>query len=321
MTKKIILLTLCSLLLAPCSAVEAQQPTKIPRIGIVTGISTDPSSRIKIFRQELQDLGYFEGKNILFEYRDNEGDRSRVPGIVADLVRLKVDVLFSTQAIVIREAKQATKTIPIVMAITPDPVASGLVDSLARPGGNITGFTSATRELSGKRLELLTAMIPRLSRVGILSGFGAFKDYEDAARSLKVPLQILEVRTPTADLPKLFQVAVKERLSAIITTSVPSLSVHRKQIADLALQHQLPLMSESVTVVEDGGLASYDAHRDEIYRRAAFYVDKILKGAKPADLPVEQASKFELVINLKTAKQIGLTIPPHVLARADRVIK
>ena len=321
MTKKIILLTLCSLLLAPCSAVEAQQPTKIPRIGIVTGISTDPSSRIKIFRQELQDLGYFEGKNILFEYRDNEGDRSRVPGIVADLVRLKVDVLFSTQAIVIREAKQATKTIPIVMAITPDPVASGLVDSLARPGGNITGFTSATRELSGKRLELLTAMIPRLSRVGILSGFGAFKDYEDAARSLKVPLQILEVRTPTADLPKLFQVAVKERLSAIITTSVPSLSVHRKQIADLALQNGLPLMSESVTVVEAGGLASYDAHRDEIYRRAAFYVDKILKGAKPADLPVERASKFELVINLKTAKQIGLTIPPHVLARADRVIK
>ncbi len=321
MTKKIILLTLCSLLLAPCSAVEAQQPTKIPRIGIVTGISTDPSSRIKIFRQELQDLGYFEGKNILFEYRDNEGDRSRVPGIVADLVRLKVDVLFSTQAIVIREAKQATKTIPIVMAITPDPVASGLVDSLARPGGNITGFTSATRELSGKRLELLTAMIPRLSRVGILSGFGAFKDYEDAARSLKVPLQILEVRAPTAELPRLFQVAVKERLSAIITTSVPSLSVHRKEIAHLALQHRLPLMSESVTVVEAGGLASYDAHRDEIYRRAAFYVDKILKGAKPADLPVEQASKFELAINLKTAKEIRLMIPPHVLARADRVIK
>jgi putative tryptophan/tyrosine transport system substrate-binding protein len=320
MTKKIIL-ALYSLLLAPCSAVEAQQVTKIPRVGIVTGISSDPSSRIKILRQALQDLGYFEGKNIFFEYRDNEGDRSRVPGIVAELVRLKVDVLFSTQAIVIREAKQATKTIPIVMAITPDPVASGLVDSLARPGGNITGFTSATRELSGKRLELLTAMIPGLSRVGILSGFGAFKDYEEAARSLKVPLQILEVQSPTADLPRLFQVAVKERVSAIITTSVPSLSVHRKQIADLALQHQLPLMSESVTVVEDGGLASYDAHRDEIYRRAAFYVDKILKGAKPADLPVEQATKFELVINLKTAKQINLTLPPNVLARADKVIK
>ena len=321
MTKKIILLVLCSLLLATCSTVQAQQVTKIPRIGIVTGIATDPSSRIKTFRQALQELGYFEGKNILFEYRNNEGDRSRVPGIVAELVRLKVDIIFSTQAIVIREAKQATKTIPIVMAITPDPVRSGLVNSLAHPGGNITGFTSATRDLSGKRLELLTAMIPGLSRVGILSGFGAFKDYKDAARSLKVPLQILEVQGPTADLPRLFQVAVKERVSAIITTSVPSLSVHRKQIADLALQHQLPLMSESVTVVEDGGLASYDGNRDEIYRRAAIYVDKILKGAKPADLPIEQATKFELVINLKTAKQIGVTIPPNVLARADRVIK
>jgi len=322
MTKKIILVALCSLLLSPCSAVEAQQPAgKIPRIGIVTGISTDPSSRIKIFRQELQELGYFEGKNILFEYRDNEGDRSRVPGIVAELVRLKVDVLFSTQAIVIREAKQVTKTIPIVMAITPDPVASGLVDSLARPGGNITGFTSATRDLSGKRLELLTAIIPRLSRVGILSGFGAFKDYEDAARSLKVPLQILEVQAPSVDLPRLFQVAVKERVSAMITTSVPSLSVHRKQIADLALQNRLPLMSESVTVVEAGGLASYDAHREEIYRRAAIYVDKILKGAKPGDLPIERASKFEMAINLKTAKQIGLMVPPNILARADKVIK
>ena len=190
-----------ALLLTLSSAVEGQQVSKIPRIGIVTGIATDPSSRIKTFRQALQELGYFEGKNILFEFRDNEGDRSRVPRIVAELVRLKVDIIFSTQAVVIREAKQATKIIPIVMAITPDPVASGLVDSLARPGGNITGFTSATRELSGKRLELLTAMIPGLSRVGILSGFGAFKDYEEAARSLKVPLQILEVRTPTADLP------------------------------------------------------------------------------------------------------------------------
>ena len=163
----------------PCQAlhVQVQQVFKIPRIRIVTGISTDPSSRIKIFRQELQDLGYVEGKTIFFEYRDNEGDRSRVSEIVAELVSLKVDIIFSTQAIVIREAKRVTKTIPIVMAITPDPVRSGLVDSLARPGGNITGFTSATRDLSGKRLELLTAIILRLSRVGILSGFGAFKDY------------------------------------------------------------------------------------------------------------------------------------------------
>jgi putative ABC transport system substrate-binding protein len=209
------------------------------------------------------------------------------------------------------------------MVVTPDPVASGLVDSLARPGGNITGLTRLTRNLSGKRLEVLNEMIPGLSRVGILSvaGFKAFKDYEDAARGLKVLLQSLEVRGPTPDLSRAFQVAVKGRVSAIITTSVPLLSGYRQQIVDLALQNRLPLMSESVSGVEAGGLASYDAKNDEIFRRAATYVDKILKGAKPADLPVEQPKKFELVINLKTAKQIALTIPPNVLARADRVIR
>jgi putative tryptophan/tyrosine transport system substrate-binding protein len=305
---------------------EAQQPTtKIPRIGIVSGAGnpTEPGSSIKIFRQALQDLGYFEGKNILFEYRYNEGDRDRTPGIVAELINLKVDILFSTQAIVVRAAKQANKTIPIVMAITPDPVAAGLVDSLARPGGNITGLTFLTRELSGKRLELLTEMIPRLSRVGILTvaGYTALKDYEDAARSLKVPLQPLQVQVPNPDLPRAFQVAAKERVGAIIATSVPGLSGYHKQIADLALQNRLPLMSESVTVVEAGGLASYDANRDEIFKRAAVYVDKILKGTKPADLPVEQPTKFELIINLKTAKQIGVAIPPELLARANRLIK
>ena len=249
--------------------------------------------------------------------------RDSVPGIVAELVSLKVDVLFSTQAIVVRAAKQATKTIPIIMAITPDPVAAGLVDSLARPGGNITGLTFLTRELSGKRLELLTEIIPRLSRVGILTvaGFTALKDYEDAARSLKVPLQPLQVQVPNPDLPRAFQVAVKERVSAIITTSVPGLSGYHKQIVDLAVQNRLPLMSASVSVVEAGGLASYDANRDEIFKRSAVYVDKILKGTKPADIPVEQPRKFELIINLKAAKQIGLTIPPNVLARADRIIK
>ena len=255
-----LLFALCSLRFA--SSAEAQQPTKVPRIGIVTGNRNEPGSRIKIFRQALQELGYIEGKNILVEYRDTEGNRDSVPGIVAELVSLKVDVLFSTQAIVVRAAKQATKTIPIVMAITPDPVATGLVDSLARPGGNITGLTFLTRELSGKRLELLTEMIPRLSRVGILTvaGFTALKDYEDAARSLKVPLQPLQVQVPNPDLPRAFQVAVKERVSAIITTSVPGLSGYHKQIVDLAVQNRLPLMSESVSVVEAGGLASYDAN-------------------------------------------------------------
>jgi putative tryptophan/tyrosine transport system substrate-binding protein len=325
MKRKVSGVVLYAMLFALYLPAQAQQPAvaKIPRIGIVTGSSSESGSITKMFRQALQDLGYIEGKNILFEQRYTEGDRDRVPGIVAELMRLKVDILFSTQAIVVRAAKQATKTLPIVMAITPDPVATGLVDSLARPGGNITGVTRLTRELSGKRLELLTEMIPRLSRVGILSvaGLTAFKDYEDAAGGLGVSLQILEVRVPTPDLPKAFQVAVKERVNAIIVTSVPGLSGHRKQIVDLAIQNRLPLMSEAVIVAEAGGLASYDAKIDEIYRRAAIYVDKILKGTKPADLPVEQPTKFEFVINLKTAKALNLTISQSVLFRADKVIK
>ena len=295
MRKRTIGFALCAMLFALCVPANAQQPGKVPRIGIVLGAGNpnEPGSSIKIFRQALQDLGYFEGKNILFEYRYTEGDRERIPGIIAELMNLKVDLLFSTQAIVVRAAKQATKTIPIVMAITPDPVAAGLVDSLARPGGNVTGLTFLTRELSGKRLELLTEIIPRLSRVGILTvaGFTALKDYEDAARSLKVPLQPLQVQVPNPDLPRAFQVAVKERVSAIITTSVPGLSGYHKQIVDLAVQNRLPLMSESVTVVEAGGLASYDAKRDEIFKRAAVYIDKILKGTKPADLPSRTADE------------------------------
>jgi len=321
--KLIISLWLLATVFLTTVSAQAQQAAKIPRIGIVRGDPNAPAPSIKIFRQALQELGYVEGENILFEYRYTEGNRERVSAIVAELVGLKVDVLFSTQAIVVRAAKQATKTIPIVMAITPDPVAAGLVDSLARPGGNITGLTSLARNLSGKRLELLTEMIPRLSRVGILSvpGFSAFDDYKPAARGLNLSLQFLEVRLPTPDLPRAFQVAVKERVSAIITASVPGLSGYRKQIVDLAVQNRLPLMSESVLAVEAGGLAFYGAKEEEIFRRAAIYVDKILKGAKPADLPVEQPMKFELVINLKTAKQIGVTIPPNVLVRADKVIR
>ena len=326
MSKKVVGLTLSAMLFALCLPVYAQpQPGKIPRIGIVsgTGNPSERGSSFKMFRQALQDLGYSEGKNILFEHRYTEGNRDRIPGFLAELMSLKVDVIFSTQAIVIRAAKQATKTIPIVMAVTPDPVAAGLVDSLARPGGNITGLTRFTRDLSGKRLELLTEMIPGLSRVGILSasGFTAFKDYEAAARSLKVPLQLLEVQGTSPDLPRAFQAAVKGRVRAIITTSVPGLSGHQKQIADIAIQNRLPLMSESVPTVEAGGLASYDSNRDEIFKRAAVYVDKVLKGAKPADLPVEQPTKFEFVVNLKTAKALNLTIPQSVLFRADKVIR
>ena len=325
MQAKLVLSIIGAFLLAAFQSAHAQQPKKIPRIGVIsgTGNTNEADSSAKLLRQALQDLGYSEGKNIQFEYRDTEGDRDRIPAIIAELINLKVDILFSTQAIVIRAAKQATKTIPIVMVITPDPVATGLIDSLARPGGNITGLTRLTRDLSGKRLELLTEMIPRLSRVGILSmaGVTPSKDYEAAARSLKVPLQILEVPGPPPDLPRAFQAAVKGRVSAIITTSTPGLAGHQKQIADLAVQNRLPLMSESIAGVEAGGLVTYDASRAEVFKRAAVFVDKILKGAKPADLPVEQPTKFDFVINLKTAKQIGLIIPPEVLARANRIIR
>jgi putative ABC transport system substrate-binding protein len=306
-----------------CGSAETQQTPRLPRIGILVGIAEPNNPSITVFRQAMQDLGYLEGKNILFEYRYTEGDRQRIPEIVRELVNLKVDLLFSTQGIVIRVAKDATKSIPIVMAITADPVAMGLVDSLARPGGNVTGITSLARQLTGKRLELLSEIIPKLSRVAILSavGFSAVKDYQDAARNLNVALQILELQSPTRDLRNAFQAAVRNRVGAMIVVSVPGLSGYRKRIVDLAVQNRLPLMSESVAAVEVGGLVSYHADNDEVLRRAAIYIDKILKGAKPADLPVEQATKFELVINLKTARQIGLTIPPNVLARADRVIR
>ena len=312
-----------AMLFALCSSAVAQQPTKTPRIGVIRGDQNEQGTNIKRFLGTLQELGYVEGKNIRFEHRYTQGSRDRAQAVVAELVNLNVDLLFSTQAIVVRAAKQATQTIPIVMAVTPDPVAAGLVDSLARPGGNVTGLTSLARDLSGKRLELLTEIVPRLTRAGILTvaGYTARKDYEDAARDLKVPLQLLEVQVPNPDLVKVFQVAVKERISAIIAVSVPGLSSYRKQIIDHAVQNRLPLMSETVSYVETGGLAFYGAKDDEIFRRAAIYVDKILKGAKPADLPVERPTKFELVFNLKTAKQIGLTIPPNVLARADRVIR
>ena len=275
MQARLVLSLIGASFLAAFQLVQAQQPKQNPTRSVSSqelATPTQPDSSAKLLRQALQDLGYSEGKNILFEYRDTEGDRDRIPAIIAELMNLKVDVLFSTQAIVIRAAKQATKTIPIVMAVTPDPVATGLVDSLARPGGNITGITRLTRELSGKRLELLTEMIPRLSRVGILSvaGFTAFKDYEAAARGLKVPLQILEVQGPPPDLPTAFQAAVKGRVSAIITTSTPGLAGYQKQIADLAVQNRLPLMSESVAGVEAGGLASYDADRTKFLSAPRF---------------------------------------------------
>ena len=325
MSGKIFVWLPLTLLLITVSLVQAQQPKKIPRIGYLSGIGSEAPT-VEAFRRGLRDLGYIEGKNILFEYRDTGVTQDRIPGLVAELVQLKVDVLVVSTGPTIRAAKQATKTIPIVMVTTEDPVATGLIDSLARPGGNVTGLTLLTRDLSGKRLELLKEVIPTISRVGYLLPDSPdvrirFKEYEAAGRNLKITLQSLEVQGPNPDFEGAFQAAAKARVSALITARNALLIVNRKQIADLAIKNRLPSMSERSDMVEAGGLVSYATNEAENYRRVAYYVDKILKGAKPADLPVEQPTKFEFVINLKTAKQIGLTIPPNVLGRADKVIK
>jgi putative ABC transport system substrate-binding protein len=320
MVGKIFVSLLTTLLLTTAPPAETRQVKKVPRIGYVATTAPDTPNNLA-FRRGLRDLGYIEGKNILVEDRYAEGKADRIPSLVAELVQLKVDVLVSPVSAAIRAAKESTKTIPIVMVIPDDPVATGLVDSLARPGSNVTGLTRLTQELNGKRLEILKEVVPTASRVGVLSvaGFTVFKEYEAAARTLKVQLQSLEVRAPNPDLEGAFRDAVKGRVRALITTR--ALVGYRKQIADLAIKNRLPLMSEGSDFVDAGGLVSYASIDAENYRRAAYYVDRILKGAKPADLPVEQPTKFEFIINLKAAKQIGLTIPPNVLARADRVIK
>jgi putative tryptophan/tyrosine transport system substrate-binding protein len=327
MTKKILLLALCSLLLALGFSAQAQEPKKVPRIGFVSGASGDasnPGPQVEAFRQGMRDLGYVEGKNIRIEYRYIEGKSERIPSFVAELVQLKVDVLVVTNPPSTRAAKQMTKTIPVVIVTTADPVATGIIDSLARPGGNITGLTRLTRELSGKRLELFKEAVPGISRVGVLWTPGAstnLKEYEPAAHALMIPLESLELHNPKRDLDGAFQVATRANVNGLIIITTATLYPYRKQIAELAKTNRLPSMFEGSEWVNAGGLMSYSANEAESFRRAAIYVDKILKGAKPADLPVEQPTKFEFVVNLKTAKQIGLTIPPNVLARADRVIR
>jgi len=319
-------LTLCAALFALSFSAHAQQPTKIPRIGFLTG-GGNPFS-FETFRQGLRNLGYIDGKNIVIEYRSAEGDQERIAGLVTELVQLKVDVLIITSSPGVRAAKQATKTIPVVILTQADPVAAGLIDSLARPGGNLMGVSSLSRDLSGKRLELLKEVVPKLSRVGVLwdtadptSASIGFKEYEAAALALKIQLQSVEIRGPNPNLDGAFQAAVKGRVSALITIRNPLTNRYQKQIVDLAIKNRLPSMYERSDYVEAGGLLSYSSNDADSYRRLAYYVDRILKGAKPADLPVEQPTDFDLVINLKTAKQIGLTIPPNVLARADRVIR
>jgi ABC-type uncharacterized transport system substrate-binding protein len=313
-----------------CGAVaDSQQPAKIPRLGYVSGAGTtsNPGPYVEALRQGLRDLGYVEGKNFVIEYRGAEGKMGRTPSLVNELVQLKVDVLVVPTVVAIRAAKQATKTIPIIMVTQEDPVATGLVDSLAHPGGNITGVTTLQRDLSGKRLELLAEVVPRLSRVGVLRnpdeqpGAIGFKDYQTAAGALKIRLQSLDAPGQNPDLEGAFREAIKGRANAVITITNNPLFRNSKRVTDLAIKHRLPSMYEGSTWVEGGGLMSYSANDLELFRRAATYVDRILKGAKPADMPVEQPTKFELTINLKTAKQIGLTIPQKVLVRADRVIK
>jgi ABC-type uncharacterized transport system substrate-binding protein len=326
-TKKLVGLALVALLFALCFSAEAQQPGKGPRIGFLFNISPSVvSARIEALRQGLRELGYVEGKNIVSEWRSTEGKTDRLPALAAELVRLKVDVIVTSGPAATRAAKEATNTIPIVMAFDDDPVGSGFVASLARPGGNITGLSTLAPEISGKQLELLKETVSRLSRVAVLGTSTrpgtkqALKEMELAAGALTVQLQYLDIRDPK-DIETAFRAASKGRADAAVVLGSPILNSHRTQIAELAAKRRLPAMYARPEYVEDGGLMTYGVNINDLFHRAATYVDKILKGAKPADLPVEQPTKFELVINLKAAKQIGLTIPPNVLARADRVIR
>jgi putative tryptophan/tyrosine transport system substrate-binding protein len=315
----IVALTVCG------ARAEAQQPKKVPRIGFLVNTGPD-APNIEPFRKGLRELGYIEGNNIQIEYRYVDAPDA-IPRLVKELLQLKVDVFISGTSPAIRIAKRETSTIPIVMVIQQDPVDLKLVDSFARPNGNVTGVTLLTRDLSGKRLELLKEAVPGVSRVGVLwatpsaPGRTGFQEYEAAARTLKIPLVSLEVRSSNPDFEGAFQAATKARVNSLITVRTGGFFKYTKSIAGLALKNRLPSMHEGSDFVDGGGLMSYAASYGEAYRRAAVYVDKIIKGAKPADLPVEQPTKFDFVINLKTAKQIGLTIPPNVLARADRVIR
>jgi putative tryptophan/tyrosine transport system substrate-binding protein len=303
---------------------EAQQPTKVPRIGLLVPSSSD-STRRDAFLQGLRDLGYVEGKNIVIEYRYTEGELNRLSDLAAELVRLNVDVIVTAAISSVRAAKKATATIPIVFASVGDAVDSGLVSSLARPGGNATGLTFLAPELDGKRLELLKEAFPKVTRVAFLWRVPAaredlLKDAEPVAKTLGLRLQSVGVKGPD-DFESAFKAAKSGGADALIVISNPLSNTYRARIVDLAAKNRLPGIYPSTDFVEDGGLMSYGADILDNWRRAATYLDKILKGAKPADLPVEQPTKFEFVINLKTAKQIGVTIPPTVLARADKVIK
>ena len=330
-TRRAFIGTLAGVLAAPLAA-GAQQPARVARIGfLVTGSLESPETRISLnaFRQGLRERGYVEGQNIVIEYRSADGKIERLPGLAIELARLKVDLIIAGNTPMARAAQQATTTIPIVTSVMGDPVGDGLVASLARPGGNITGLTFLGPELVPKRLGLLKEALPRVSRVAALWHPGAFgertttnmlKATEDAARTLGVQLQLMEVRGPV-DFDRAFSTMIKERPEALIVFPGTMVFNERRQIVALATKHRLPAMFHAREFVGLGGLISYGASITDLYRRSAVYVDKILKGAKPADLPIEQPTKFELAINLKTAKALGLTIPPALLGRADEIIQ
>jgi putative ABC transport system substrate-binding protein len=328
MKRKIIGLLSITFILASFHRAAAE-PEKVPRIGFIssTGTVGKPSPLFEAFRQGLRDLGYVEGKDVLIEHRYAGGRLDQIPMLVNELVQQKVDVIVAVNNVVIKAARKATKTIPIVMVSSVDPVDAGYVDSFARPGGNITGFAHLGRDLSAKRVELLKEVFPKMSRVAVLwdaDGPGpavAFKEYGAAAQAFKLQIQSLEVRGPNPDFAGALQAAKSARADALIVVGNPLIGQHQKQIFDMAKKNRLASMTENSRYVRAGGLISYGAHLDELYRSVAIYVDEILKGAKPANLIIKQPTQFELFINLKTAQQLGLTIPKQVMIRASEVIE
>ena len=319
----VMFLALCSMLLAPCFPVDAQQPKKVPRIGLLAyGASEGDRLRQQPFLEGLRDLGWIEGQNIAIERRYANESYDQLHALAAELVRLRVDVIVVRDSLAIGPAREATKTIPIVIAVSGDPVESGLIDSLARPGGNITGLTNISPQLAGKRLELIKEAVPGVSSVAVLGppDHQDWKELTFAAQQLRVRLQVLQVQKAD-QFEKAFEAARRERAKALIVLPHATTNLHRERIVSLAAKGRLPAIYGVSAYVTVGGLMSYGPSLSALHRRSAYYVDRILKGAKPADLPVEQPMKFEFVINLKTARQIGLTIPPNLVARADRVIK
>ena len=327
--KTLLCIACCTMFFVLCGSVHAQQKDKVFRIGFLDPSNASGSAVVvDVFRQELRKLGWVEGKNISVEYRFAEQKPERVAELAAELVRLNVDLIVTSGNPPALEAKKATSTIPIVMVISGDPVGLGLVASLARPGGNVTGMSTLAVELNTKKLEILKDAIPKLDRVGLLQGSSynpgveqQLKELRVAAPALNVKLEEINTEFDPQSLETAFKTAKQKQVGAIMTTSIRSFFAERKRIVELATKHRLPAIYNRKEYVDEGGLMSYGSGYDEEYRKAADYVDKILKGTKPADLPLQQATKFEFVINLKAAKEIGLTIPPHVLARAGKVIK